>query len=401
MNREFKINCSLIILYLIILLNERLLYLIPNDGSRTMDAAIILIIVLIFSTKFRGLQLRRDNLSIPIIILLLDFIIGIIISRINGQQFSSSLMYNRCFIYYILYFPLSYIMKNEKNREKIKCFCIRIGALFSILALIQYFLYPKIIILKAMTFNYRLHNLRYFSGFTCVIISMFFILDEIFQCNYRKKRILWIFIYGLEFWYIILVTQTKSLTIAILISTGAVILLQKQYKGIYKITFIIVCLIMMYIFFGEDISSVWYDAINDVSGTGELRKIYWNFVADNIWKSPVFGWGVVGPNYPGVYYNIHIDIGMIGFIFEFGIVGLIWSIFVLGRMLNMIYKIYKINSQKSYKYVSYVSYGIILIPFNCLFNIREYIISFLIINIFLEYDYKECILKVKNINKKG
>lgn len=389
-NKKYDIF-QIVIIALILIVNSRYLYMISLKNNMHINIIIGLIFILLILTIHT--QTKYIFISEIIIFFLIVMYTSFLSIFFLGQPIRHIIDANRSMLYYFLYFPMVYILKKGINRNKVKNLIKILGLLFTVMIGIQFFLYPNFVFMKGVNFAYRLDGYRFFGGFPIVITSFFLFADDFFYINNWKKNIFSVVSLGMEYYYILAITKTRNIFLAITIALIMLLILQKKYRGYKKFVLIIGVLVIGYMLFKDYLWNLIELSINDTTGTGEDRMIYINYVLSNIKKSFYMGFGLTSPQFQAVTYHIHDDIGIFGYYFEFGVIGVIWAIYMIGKFMIMTFKIYIIKPQKSYYFISYIIYTIVIMPFNCVFNVNELIVFFIISLALLENEYKDLILK--------
>lgn len=389
-----KINTSnkynfyqILMVSLIIILNNKYMYLISLKNRMYINI-IIFVIFILFITIFNKNYKYKFIHEIFIFYLIVIYT-SLLSKTLLNQSFRQILDANREMIYYVLYFPLCIIMNKEDNKNMIKKIIKILGLLFTIMIIIQYFLYPNIKFMSGVGFAYRLDGYRFFGGFPLVITSFFLFVEEFFCSKKLKAKFTVIIILMIQYYYIIFITKTRNIFVAVSIAFIVLLIIQKKYRGYKKLLIMIITGLIVTVFFKDYLIQLIELSLNDTTGTGQDRIEYINYVLDNISKSFYLGYGLTSPQFEKVTYHIHDDIGIFGFLFEFGIFGIIILISIIFKFILMTLKIYRINPNKSYYFIIYIVYTIIIMPFNCVLNVGELIIFFIISLTLLENEYKK------------
>lgn len=391
MRRENKIFLFLIIL--IIIFNERFLYLIKFTNTIFVSIEVILVIVM-FCWHIRAIiDYKRFELKVPILIMFFLIIITALITILYANQpIRDITKAYRHMLLYLLYFPLIICLESEKNYNYIKNILMAFGAIFSILAILEILTGGTGHILKGASYGFRFDEVRFYSGFSLVVPSLFICISNILDSKRLKNRLFNFCIVIIELYYFFYVTKTRNLIAAIIISIIIIIIIQKRYKSIFKIGVVIFVLgVMLFLF--KDIlfklsDSMFNDTANVVSRIDTI-----NYIMDNIKSSLFLGLGMYAPEFTGVPLQVQVDVGVFGYFFEFGIVGLLLLMYILLKIIKKMWYLYKKSAKDIYLFIGYMSYSIIILPFNCMLNYQEIIIYFLIIYSLLEIKYR----KVRNL----
>lgn len=375
-------------LIIIIFFNEREFYLFKLSNTQDYNITIILVLVLfLISIKKIGLTKTFDLKYMIIIMWIMVFMTMVISNLAFNQSITYIIEANRYMLNYILYFSVKSYVQNYKNYNLTIKVLLMAGSCFALLATIQYFTYPNIIILKGISFAYRFNKIRFFYGFTVVIPSFFILVSYIFKKSSISKKLLTFSVLLLQFFYLANITKTRNVMIAVVITAFVIFLIQKKYRYIYKIIFLVFAVALMLVLFKDIINDLWEITVSDTTGTGESRVNTVDFILKTIKLSPILGLGMYSPKFSLIPSQIHVDVGILGFAFEFGIMGLIWAIVMFIMIIKKMIYIYKKSPEDSYFFIGYFVYSIAILVFNCLFNFRELIVYFSIIYALLETKY--------------
>lgn len=385
-NKKYNVF-EIIILTLILIVNNRYMYMISLGNNMHINIIVLLILILLIFTIH--IKVKYMFISELMILYLLIIYTSLLSIFFLGQSTRHIIDANRGMLYYFLYFPLVYISKKYIKRKIIRDILKFLGLLYAVMIIIQFFLYPSIFFMKGVNFAYRLDGYRFFGGFPIVISSFFILADELFSVNGWKSKLFTVISLMVEYYYILAITKTRNVFLAVTFAFIILLIIQKRYRGYGKLVLIIGFLLIGYIFFKDYLVNLVELSLNDTTGTGEDRMIYINYVLDNIKNSYYMGFGLTSPQFQAVTYHIHDDIGIFGYFFEFGILGLIWAAYMIGKFTLMTFRIYKIKPEKSYYFIIYIVYTVIIMPFNCVFNVNELIIFFIISLALLENEYKD------------
>lgn len=376
-----------IFLIMIIFFNERKFYLFNLNDTKDYNITIMLIIILTLISISKIRMTNTFELKNMIIIMFFMVLMTIVISKLAFNQPTIYIVEaNRSMVAYILYFSVKSNIENIKNYNLTIKILLITGTCFALLATTQYLTYPHIL-LKGINFAQRFDGIRFYNGFTVVIPSFFILASYILKKSSRSKIVLSLSILLLEFFYLTNVTKTRNIIICIIIALFMTFLIQKKYKHIYKVIFFIFIIILGFLFFKNIINSLWGLTVNDTVATGQSRINTISYIFKTIHLSPILGLGMYSPKFDLVPYQVQVDVGLFGFGFEFGIVGLIWAMVMFIKIIKKIIYIYNKSPEDSYFFIGYFIYSIVILPFNCLFNYKELIVYFVIIYALLETKY--------------
>lgn len=384
-----KINIARLLLGLIIIFNENLFYIFDFTSMRFTDVSIILIILLFILSRVDILRKKKYSIQIEILIFIVLIGISLLMSSLRGENVYEIITNYRYMMLYLLYFPLNKFFAKENNRLFISKLISIFGVGYAAACLIQYSLYPKIIFLNGISFGSRGNDLRFYSGFYIVVFSIFFLISFYFKSKSIKNNIFYSIGILINFVYLIQVSLIRNVIFSVIVTFCILIIIQKKYKKFTKLIFSSVLIGVFLYFFNDNLSIFLESSISDSTGTGAFRIDLYGYILHKLLKSPIFGFGFMSPNSIISPYNIHVDTGFFGFFYEFGLVGLFWSLYVLMKFWRMTYRLYRFNIKESYLFIAYFTYTIVIFAFNCPFNLKELILQYLIMQCLLENTLRE------------
>ncbi|WP_054199118.1 O-antigen ligase family protein [Clostridium baratii] len=375
---------------LILIFNEHILYLVKFRNTIYVDIEISLVIIFCIIYINKILSVKSFDLGIPIFILFILILVTAIISNFYiNQSFKEIFKAYRHMLLFLIYFPVNACMDSRKSYYYIKNFLLWLGFIFSLLAILQLVLGYNNIILKDVSYAYRFGKMRFYSGFTMVVPSFFIAFSNFFEIKKIRYKFLSIVMILIELAYFLYVTKTRNIIFAIVFSFIFVILIQKKYKKLYKLVIAMFLLTVAIIFFKDIFLTLIESSINDpATGNDRLNTI--SFIFDNIKNSLFLGLGMYSPEITEIPLKIHVDVGVIGFFFEYGIIGICLLIWIIVKVIKKIIYLYKINSSDVYMFIGYFTYTIIILPFNCMLNLKEVIVYFILMYTLLETKYNYC-----------
>ncbi|MDM0979081.1 hypothetical protein QTJ05_14230 [Clostridium perfringens] len=275
-------------------------------------------------------------------------IVEIIISKLRYDQSNISLFSVSIYYFVILiYFIISYY--NVKQKEIIKIF-INISLVLSIILIIQFVLYEKsgIAFLKINVGSVkRFGEVRISEGAHAVALGIILSFSEIIKSRkiLLESNIKNILNLILGFIEIIFIAKTRSILVILIISI--IFMLLYHSKGISeRIKIIFMIIISSIILMNSNIVKKYDNLDSEEKWSTIARKGAIEYYLDQVVEKPLFGVGIINPSESiemhyyargplGIYYRD--DVGIIGFLNAFGLVGLIWYI-------SLVYKILKIIS---------------------------------------------------------
>lgn len=234
-------------------------------------------------------------------------------------------------------------------------------------------------------------KVRFFTGVYLIVIGCFITYSKIIR-NCKKKYILFFIIQISE---IIFVAQTRSITVGVIISLIIVTFIQIIKNRKNRMKFLGIILLISIIFLPYTIS-----IINKLKSNNEdvgliVRKNAINYMIEKSKESQFLGLGlyensfedfgyITGAN-KGYFYE---DVGIFGFVFQYGFVGLIILGYIIIKIIVLTRRLGKNRISNTY-YIQYCVYTIVILPFNCILNVDNQILYFLLTISLLESEFLE------------
>jgi hypothetical protein len=384
-----------VILIYLIFLNERFFYLVDYTGKTTIDLMLFLIILMYI---FYGREILTHKFEFQFEILSIVFlvIVGMILSYIiNGQPITLAYHASKFMMIYLLYFPLTIFIQRYGVGYAIKTIHI-IGTFLAGAFLLQKFLYPRVIIFHVMYME-RFDSVRFFTGMSIVIFASFISLSYFLTSKRRKIKYLYLVSFIIEVSHLLFVAQTRSLTIVLVIVYTVIILFYSQKKITRKIVSTSLILLIGVAIFGSFINDVIESIITELEyyragvGTLYVRKLELEFILSNIRESLLFGLGFYSghfsktPEIIGTAYNYYLsDIGIFGYIFYMGILGLLLTFKYIVKLFKKSFLAFKTCKTIGCILILFNLYICLISPFNYIFNIEFQIIYLVIFTCILE-----------------
>lgn len=380
-----KESIYLLVIFFIIFLNEKCFYLLDLNSSLWIYLLLIISIILIILNIKLILKNRYRFILFIFTFLVLNFIEICMTTLKFGQPFSLALARYKYVFIFILYIPISVILKKFKI-EKLKIMIINLGTLLSILYIIQAMIYPKFILFN-MYYMERANRIRFYTGSYFIIISILLNFSFLLH-NFKKKYFFYLII---QIIMLIFVSQTRS-SIAILFITFILTLLMYiknfNWKKISKILIVIGLIIMVIMPYISALVNSINDSLfnkNSDNGSISIRIDAQKYMIDKIKENPLLGVGMYDNSYEeagsitGSEYKYYVaDVGIIGFIFQYGILGFLIFLYLWVKMIILTYKIYKQKKENSLYYIMFLLYNTMILPFNCILNIDNCVIYLII-----------------------
>jgi O-antigen ligase len=387
--------------YLIVILfiNESFFHLISmtNLGSKLyLDILILLIPFMVITLKkCINVSVRYHYKKIIIIILVL-LPISVITSNANhGQPYFLGLLAARFLLLYLYYFPFR-LYVTKYGTHIVKKQVIWVATFLSIGYIIQKAVYPNIIIFQ-VTYGERFGDVRFIEGYVLIVIASFLALSKVFETKENSKYI-YLSAFILFQVYFLYVSQIRSSFFICLILYIIILCIQYKRNPLLYTGLGVFGILVLFILIGDKVLNLIFYALNDIKFSSSEGNLYIRleaigFVLEEIKLSPIFGLGLYNgklENYQeivGISQRFYLsDIGIFGFLFQFGVVGVILTVFILVYLFKIILKFLKTHKEKSYFYIMFINYFILIVIFNYIFNMETSVIYFVLTLALLEQD---------------
>jgi len=308
----------------------------------------------------------------------------------------------------LVYFFGSFLIEDLKRYEKFKTLLIYCSILAGFIYILQALLYPKIIFLST-DFRYRYGNIR-FTEFTvfmlfCAFITMNELLDRPGKVL-MIKRFLYSLALLLQLGTFVLISQSRYITLTSLMLIGlALTMLQRRIPRRWIVAFLvwsalgITSLIIFFYLMGNiprlDFIFETIEEIVTVSGNLEIRSNAVTFFLENLKGHWLFGWGSLNIDFPKAFFvsgrqlwYYMVDVGIIGYTYQYGLLGSLVSIQLIFKSLQISWRIYKKNRDV---FFPLLCNGAVLINSFMVFFFQETMALFYVglIYVFMEFEYRK------------
>lgn len=320
----------------------------------------------------------------------------IVISFINStliwkQPIMISLIVHSCLIIPLFYYPLISIIRYI-SIDTTKHIFELLGIFVSLVTIFQKRVYPDIQFL--MNIGMRNGKLRIISGSSLVVFAFIIAFSDLI--SKRKCRKCLLLVCALLLYDICFIIQTRSTIFTVIVTSIFLIWIRinkRVMSGIIKnvINFVILLIIAYLAFYYIQLVVADSIEMKEVSSIQRIGAI--KFYISQLKKHPILGYGmfredfVLGRKLTGFDYEYYIDdVGIVGYIFQFGITGFIFIVYLIIKIIANIKVISNENKIVLYGIFLYV---IIKLPFNCFLNISSAMIYVPIFLAVLEVSYEE------------
>lgn len=382
-------NGHAVFLGIIIFLNLDGFYLMTNFTIAPTDIAVILELVyvayILFTRRNRCEYGYKWAMFMPIILMITSSIMA---NYSYDQPLWLGIRAQRTWVCAMLiYFPVTKLIKHgELTPKGILAMLDVVNFIYIILVLFQYLLGDSVQILSVMS-NIRYGTMRLYVTTIFVFISYYTHLMNILREN--KVSFLDIFFVVTTIFLLFAVTKSRMAIICLLVSTTFAIFSIRF--SIKKCVLVFILLIGAIVFLtseiGEDILAMIFNTGGSTQDTSAIRDIGREFFLSKTlsdWRTALFGCGYANIDWPqtvsGIRYEEGIfanDNGIFGLFFYYGLVFVIWTIYLYVRLLV---NSWKINRALFFLLVADIISVYTLYPMSYSFNI-----SLAIICVILEY----------------
>lgn len=363
------------ILLLILIFNDHAYHILGD--SRVWNLLSLILVVLLFFLYF---DIKKDKNMLYVTIFFISInVFSAIVTYLCGYQ-----SYYEAFLAYlpILFSLISLVFFGEKDNDIIQSSIEKLSVIISSLYILQKIFFPKIIFISE--FSFRNNQIRFYVGILPLVIGTLFLIGKLIE-----KRNFWILLpVILNIYCIVYIIQARSVTIALflaILSTSMKFFIDKlKNKKIFLLAIMLLPLIILCIYvFGNYVYSTVDNSISSNESSSVIRfqayKYYWSLFTQH----PILGTGIIynkgldGLSTLGYNSGLYIDdIGIVGYISQLGLFAIIFTFIWFKLMIKYTVKI------ANFDFFSITLYFILILPFNCIFNINSYILyAFLILNL--------------------
>ena len=362
-----KIKISDLMCVLITALQLDLFYLLDTEFK--LGQAILLIISVLYIIKYLKKRIDRRDVNLYIILFLSVLVLtgAYQVSHIfGGGIFPAFLAERVLWVYIIFYFALEKLFAMSKlTNEKCLKYLRIVGLIQLVLYFTQWVLSSRYIFLHVLSGS-RYGSARFYFQPILLIILLCFCVSDFFNQNKHKANIIWILMIFLE----ILVVQKYRMTIVAItlaILCGFLLYRGNLSKGLGIIALgIIAFIVLLNTPMGQDIMNSLFGNASDNGLRGRAAWRIW--AVEQLKQNPLLGNGFVysaeSYNYGGQYVRQHFgwsftpgDYGIMGFIYEYGLLGADWFIFFAITQLRRALYVWK--HKKNYAYIIFLAFILI------------------------------------------
>lgn len=343
-----KLNFIDILFLLLLLASEQFFYLFELPISNSDIAVVIAMLMLaIYVVIYRCKGIKETPKEV--IGLLAVGLICIIMSAVQGyrnygQSLLLGLLPQRMYIIFLVYFPVkNVIMKSERGIKFAVNSLVAIGTIAAIIYIMQYFLFSGETFL-VVNHDYRFSDVRLRFAEEITLFSMFYSYYQILN----KVRLRWALNFAMHiFYYIVIIKgRTGFVVIVATLIVIAIIFNRKKLKGVLMLSIIALVLLYAPIPIMNDYFEGITDAVDSYQSEEDVRYKGQNFYLTEIAEessSLILGKGYVNLNSDSAtriskadeYYVV--DNGYFGVVYYYGLLGVIWNVWLYLYMIKKAY----------------------------------------------------------------
>lgn len=399
---------------LILLLEMRFFYLfkLPNQiekyntyHNKQIILFIIVILVLIVILIKIKCKFRKGLFYNSFILFCIFYILQACISLLRYNQGMKGIIGSS---YHLLLILLYFVLMNYIINEKSYKYVLNIIIIFSLIT-------STLFVIQALVYNYggglflniyeinvtskiplRDGMIRLTHPSTLISFSIVLSSFQMFKSRGGEKLVCTLnTIIGVI--YIYYVCQTRALLIAVLIPVVIGIVSKPQKRKEVKFIYILLIIIFGIFILSSSITNEFLSSFSDPAEAGSIyaRQYGINHYMNQFNKNPILGMGFIQDiiNTPEFYivhgeqgYLTTTDIGIIGFLSNYGLLGIVWLSTVLVALFNVIFSIYKQGKLREYiNLVGILLYVILTLPTLVITDSQRIILLPIIMAIF-EYE---------------
>lgn len=348
-------------IYLILIMNLSFFYLIhiPSfimiGNYQKMGIVLLGIIITVLFHRILIKENKKYLFAINILFLFFLYLCEVVLSKISyTQNIKDILSASSSYLILGLYFIVAYYTSKYSKQEQIEEFLITCILLASMLMITQYIIYEYtgfifLNIGKAVRYDsLRIYESDYFFVFGSVL-ALGMLLNDTSNKKNKYKYMLAVILSAIE---IIVVSKSRTGIIMSVISCMFITFLHYKSKrlkllNVFLIFILLITLGMKVPFINKAITS-----INQNDSSINVRIEAGDFYLKQIANNPIYGVGFIKPipndkSYSlvrgdkGLFYKS--DMGILGSINSMGVVFLFWYLFLVYKIIKILFILYKRN----------------------------------------------------------
>lgn len=327
---------------------------------------IVFITILLNPGIFQNRKICLNILPIGAVILLLTGTIAAYLSV--GQPFIYGLASQREWISCILmYYPLRiWIQKGKLNFNKIVKTLLVASSIYIVICIIQYLLVDSVIFMSFSSLNERYGTARLSLDTLFPIIISAFCVDGVISNNTTKsKKVYFGLVLAGALFVVAVITKGRMATVSLAAGIIICLLIRRENIKIKIVCIALVGVALIVLFtsqIGQDVLDILFGSSTGISADTmtirEVEREYYLELLSDSFSRILIGWGypsaswepavMVGTPTFGDWTYYPTDIGVIGHLFNYGILGIIWCFIIYIKFFINSFKIYKFTGRTSF-----------------------------------------------------
>lgn len=306
------------------------------------------------------------------------------------------------------YFFFCFLIEDNRRYERFKTLLIYTSIAAGIIYILQALLYPRYIFLFS-DFRFRYANIRFTEFSVFMLFTAFITLNELLVRPGREmgiRRLSYSIALLLQLGTFVFISQSRFLTITtLLLIVIALTALQKRFRRRLIIALMVwstlglgSLLILLNILGNTPRLDFLFETIEEiikVSGNLNIRFNAAQYFVENLSGRWMIGWGALNIDFPKAlivsgrsFWHYFVDVGIVGYIYQYGIIGTLVTFLLLGHSLAISWKIYRKNQDI---FFPLLCNGAVLINSFMVFFFQEVMALFYVglIYAFMEFEYRK------------
>jgi len=372
------VNPKLALFWLVVFAEDIFNLVNPELGlkDRLHPDLMLIILVFMFAKYMAGKLYNKNKLSdepsgmfgLEVTLIVAMLIVGSVNSMLHyDQPVFLGLRSARYLLIYLFYFPLKELFKNPAYRKWALDFLLYFGVFATTLYLVQYVVFDSFKFMYITTYGERFGGTRLRMEVGLIISSMCIAFSR--GITDKSSARYWIIaIYEVAAFAVITKIRVALLGLAIAFLVG--IFIQKRYsRAISAYLLVIFIGINMFNLKDSILYKMYNLTVNEVAtetGNYGVRVNEIEFYMDQVTKSPILGRGILNKLHPqslkalGEKYEYSLsDIGILGFFFSFGIVGVAWVLLIFFKLSRLSIRALKTQDESRYSVFLFTAFLII------------------------------------------
>ncbi len=310
----------------------------------------------------------------------------------------------------LIYFFACFLIEKISRYEKFKTLFIYSSLVAGVIYILQTWLYPSYVFLVT-DFRFRNGNLRFTEFTVFMLFCAFVTLNELIAKSGKElgmKRYAYIVALLVQMHTFLFIAQSRFITVSTVILIAiALVILQKRIPRRLVLAFLVwltlgisALLIALYLLGKAPRFDLVMDTLKEIftiSGNAGIRSNAVLYFTENIKDHWLLGWGSLNIGFPKAYYlsgvefwHYTVDTGIVGYIYQYGILGSLVAFQLLANAFIISWRIYKRDQRI---FFPLLCNGAILINSLMIFFFQESMALFYmgLIFAFMEFEYRKAI----------